>query len=100
MIRFMKIVCAVVVIIALSGCATFNSLNADVALSQRIFIYSGTRLDWAAIEQNAVAIRKFNAIPPRYPLIDCRLALVWIVCFCRWRSVLRFFTDERFHPWC
>jgi len=36
---------------ALSGCATFKSLDvaAHLPLYERILIYSGTRLDWAAI---------------------------------------------------
>ncbi len=55
---------------ALSGCATFKSLDADVPLVQHIFIYSGTRLDWAALANNKVAIREFYATPPSYPLVD------------------------------
>jgi uncharacterized protein YceK len=46
------------------------SLDAEVPLAQRIFIYSGTRLDWAAFENNAVALRKFNTAPPSLPLVD------------------------------
>ncbi len=57
-------------IIGLSGCATFKSLNADVPLYERDFIYSGTRLDWAALENDNVTIRKFNTEPPSYPLVD------------------------------
>jgi hypothetical protein len=38
----------------LSGCATFKSLGvaAHLPLYERILIYSGTRLDWAAIAKN------------------------------------------------
>ncbi|OAI12216.1 hypothetical protein A1359_13885 [Methylomonas lenta] len=61
-------------IIGLTSCATFKSLNADVPLVQRIFIYSGTRLDWAALKTNDVAIRKFNTAPPGYPLVDLPLS--------------------------
>ncbi|QPK62905.1 YceK/YidQ family lipoprotein [Methylomonas sp. LL1] len=68
--KFKKIVYGAIPIIGLSGCATFRSLNADVPLYERIFVYSGTRLDWAAIENNDVAIRKFNTDPPSYPLVD------------------------------
>ncbi len=67
---FKKFVFGATCIIGLSGCATFKSLDADVPLAQRIFIYSGTRLDWAALENNAVAIRKFNTAPPSMPLVD------------------------------
>lgn len=66
----MKIVCGVYCCIELSGCATFKSLDAEVPLAQRIFIYSGSRLDWAALENNDVAIRKFNTAAPSWPLVD------------------------------
>ena len=70
MTAFKKILYVAICIIAQSGCATFKSLDADVLLAQRIFIYSGTRLDWAALENNDVAIRKFNTVPPSLPLVD------------------------------
>ncbi len=47
---FKNIVFGATCIITQSGCATFKSLDADVPLAQRVFIYSGTRLDWAALE--------------------------------------------------
>ncbi|WP_165917804.1 MULTISPECIES: YceK/YidQ family lipoprotein [Methylomonas] len=33
-------------------------------------MYSGTRLDWAALENDNVTIRKFKVEPPSYPLVD------------------------------
>ena len=56
----------------LSGCATFKSINvaAHLPLYERILIYSGTRLDWAAITKNDAAISKLKATPPSYPLVD------------------------------
>jgi uncharacterized protein YceK len=69
-INIKKILCLTVCICSLTGCGTFKSLNADIPLFQRVFVYSGTRLDWAALEQNEVAIRKFNTSPPSYPLVD------------------------------
>ena len=57
-------------IIGLSGCATFTSLNAEVPLYERVFVYSGTRLNWAALENDNATIRKFKAEPPSYPLVD------------------------------
>ncbi|MGZ8918898.1 MAG: YceK/YidQ family lipoprotein [Methylobacter sp.] len=39
-----------------------------------MFIYSGTRLDWAALVKNDVALRKFKAEPPCYPLVDLPLS--------------------------
>jgi uncharacterized protein YceK len=61
-------------IIGLSGCATFKSLDAHPPLYQSIFIYSGTRLDWAAITKNDVALRKAKVTPPRYSFIDLPLS--------------------------
>ena len=59
----------------LSGCATFKSLDvaAHLPLYERIFIYSGTRLDWAAIAKNDAALSKLKATPPCYPLVDLPL---------------------------
>ena len=57
-------------VMALSGCATFKALDADIPLFQRPFIYCGTRLDWAALTKNDVAVRKFKVEPPSYPLVD------------------------------
>jgi len=58
----------------MSGCATFKTLDVHLPLDQRMFIYSGTRLDWAALAKNDVALRKFKIAPPRYPLIDLPLS--------------------------
>jgi len=54
----------------LFGCATFKTLDTHFPLYERIFIYSGTQLDWAAITKNDAAISKLKATPPCYPLID------------------------------
>lgn len=54
----------------LTGCATFKSLDAEVPLFERTFLYSGTQLDWAAIEHDDATIRKLKAVPPDYPLVD------------------------------
>ena len=73
---FKQVLYGAVCIIGLSGCATFKSLDAHVPLDQRIFIYCGTRLDWAALEKNNAAIRKFKVDAPRYPLVDLPLSFV------------------------
>ena len=65
-----KVILGAVCIIGLSGCATFKSLNAEVPLYERVFVYSGTRLNWAALENDEVTIRKFKAEAPSYPLVD------------------------------
>ena len=74
MITFKQIVCGGIYIIGLSGCATFKTLDAHLPLDQRLFIYSGTRLDWAALAKNDVALRKFKVAPPHYPLVDLPLS--------------------------
>ena len=60
----------------LSGCGTFKSLDvaAHLPLYERIFIYSGTRLDWAAIAKNDAALSKLKAAPPCYPIVDLPLS--------------------------
>ncbi len=67
---FKKVLYGAICIIGLSGCATFKSLNAEVPLYERVFVYSGTRLDWVALENDEVTIRKFRTEPPNYPLVD------------------------------
>jgi uncharacterized protein YceK len=61
---------ACIFVCGLSGCATFKSLNAEVPLFERIYLYSGTRLDWATLEDDEISIRKFNTAAPSYPLVD------------------------------
>ncbi|WP_409521146.1 YceK/YidQ family lipoprotein [Methylomonas sp. MO1] len=70
MLTFKKVLYGAICIIGLSGCATFKSLNAEVPLYERVFVYSGTRLNWAALENDDVTIRKFKVEPPSYPLVD------------------------------
>lgn len=74
MITFKQIVGGGICIIGLSGCATFKTLDTDLPLAQRMFIYSGTRLDWATLAKNQVALRKFKVAPPSYPLVDLPLS--------------------------
>ncbi len=71
---FKKFVIGSVCIIILSGCATFKTLDTDLPLNQRMFIYSGTRLDWSAITENHVALKKMKITPPQYPLLDLPLS--------------------------
>ena len=74
MIIFKKVLFSAFCIIGLSGCATFKSLNAEEPLYERVFVYSGTRLDWAALENDNATIRKFKAEPPSHPLVDLPLS--------------------------
>ena len=71
---FKQLVYVGIFIVGLSGCATFKTLDADFPLDERLFIYSGTRLDWAALAENDAALRKFKIAPPRYPLVDLPLS--------------------------
>ncbi|WNB76757.1 YceK/YidQ family lipoprotein [Methylomonas koyamae] len=70
-----KIVSVYSVVLGLSGCATFKSLDAEAPLFERIFIYSGTRLDWAALKNDEITIRKFHTDPPDCPAVDLPFSL-------------------------
>jgi uncharacterized protein YceK len=67
---FTKLACCYVCIIALAGCATFKTLDTDLPLNQRMFVYSGTRLDWAAVTKNDAALKRMKVKPPPYPVVD------------------------------
>ncbi len=54
----------------LSGCATFTTLDTDLPLNERMFVYSGTRLDWATLTNNQAGLKRIKVEPPRYPLVD------------------------------
>jgi uncharacterized protein YceK len=69
-----KILSGIACIIALSGCATFTTLDTDLPLNERLFVYSGTRLDWAALTTNQAALKRIKVEPPRYPLADLPLS--------------------------
>jgi uncharacterized protein YceK len=65
-----KILSEFACITVLSGCATFTTLDTDLPLNERLFVYSGTRLDWAALTNNQAALKRIKVGPPRYPLVD------------------------------
>lgn len=67
---FKKLIVSTICITTLTGCATFKTLDADLPLNQRTFVYSGTRLDWSAITENKPALSKMRVEPPRFPLVD------------------------------
>jgi len=64
---------AVLSLSLLSGCATYRTISAAEQGSPKVF--SGTRLDVNAILGDEVALRKFKADPPRYPLVDLPLSI-------------------------
>ena len=51
-----------------SGCSTFNTLENAQMNSPKL--YTGTRLNFHAINGNKIAMRKFNTEQPKYPLLD------------------------------
>lgn len=67
-------ICGGICLMGLSGCATFKTLDTDLPLNERLFVYSGTRLDWAAVTDNEIALKKYKIEPPGYPLIDLPLS--------------------------
>jgi uncharacterized protein YceK len=73
-VRVIQFLAGYVCIIGLSGCATFKTLDTDLPLNERMFFYSGTRLDWAATTNNQAALKKIKVEPPRYSLVDLPLS--------------------------
>jgi uncharacterized protein YceK len=71
---FSKMMTGSICMLALSGCATFKTLDTDLPLNQRMFVYSGTRLDWSAISSNQAALKKIKVTPPPYPRVDLPLS--------------------------
>ena len=70
----LSIVCAA---LALSGCATFSSVNG--ARSTGEVLYSGVRLDLAAINHDSdhlYALSLRGVYPPAYPEVDLPFSLV------------------------
>jgi len=56
------------------GCATVTSI--DSAEHDTPLVYSGTRLDLAAIADDESGLRKFKTLPPAYPWLDLPFSLV------------------------
>jgi len=59
---------ALLLALALPGCASVTTLNA--AKPGAPIIYSGTRLDWYALHDGCCPIDRFGAEPPAYPAVD------------------------------
>jgi len=57
-----------------SGCATVTSI--DSAEHGTPLVYSGTRLDLAAIADDESDLRKFKTSPPGYPWLDLPFSMV------------------------
>ena len=71
--RSVSIVPVVVLLLSSTGCATYRTISTAEQGSPKVF--SGTRLDVSAIRGDEVALRKFRAAPPRYPLVDLPLSI-------------------------
>ncbi len=63
--RFKCLSLAIALLLALPGCATYNTISEAKPGSPKI--YSGTRLDLNAIQGNEHAQLKFKTIPPKNP---------------------------------
>ena len=59
-----------IVVLPLSGCATYKTVSAAKYGSSSPRIYSGTRLDIHAISDNRYELKKYGVAPPKYPLLD------------------------------
>lgn len=62
-----KLLCACLVLV-LSGCASVSTLNAGK--SGAPIVYSGTRLDWYAIQGGCCPTERFGVEAPAYPGFD------------------------------
>lgn len=55
-------------VLSCSGCGTINMLNSDKA--DPPLVYSGTRLDWYALQGGCCPEDRFGAQAPAYPAAD------------------------------
>ena len=63
-----KSLLALWVLIQIGGCASVRTL--DAAKPGAPIVYSGTRLDWYALQGGCCAQDRFGAQAPRYPGLD------------------------------
>jgi len=54
--------------LSFSGCATYKTIDNAKPYSPKFF--SGTRLNLHAINENNIALKKFDVRPPEYPWLD------------------------------
>lgn len=59
---------ALLLALALPGCASVTTLNA--AKPGAPIIYSGTRLDWYALHDGCCPMDRFGTEPPAHPAVD------------------------------
>jgi uncharacterized protein YceK len=70
----MKIFLMLLIAMMSTGCATYKTISAVQPGSPKVF--SGARLDAAAITRDGYELRKFSTAPPPYPLVDLPFSLV------------------------
>lgn len=63
-----KALLALWVLMQIGGCASVRTL--DAAKPGAPIVYSGTRLDWYALQSGCCAQDRFGAQAPRYPGLD------------------------------
>jgi len=71
MLKLFQLFRATLILIPLSlltACATIETIDHASADSPKVF--SGTRMNIHAIQNNKTALMKYNVEPPRYPLLD------------------------------
>ena len=69
-----KALLALWVLIQIGGCASVRTL--DAAKPGAPIVYSGTRLDWYALQGGCCAQDRFGAQAPRYPGLDLPASVV------------------------
>ena len=60
--------------LALSGCATYSTISNAGPNTPKVF--SGTRLNAAALSGDDYELRRFRVSPPPYPLLDLPFSFV------------------------
>lgn len=63
-----KVLLALLLLMQIGGCASVRTL--DAAKPGAPIVYSGTRLDWYALQGGCCAQDRFGAQAPRYPGLD------------------------------
>jgi uncharacterized protein YceK len=63
----------ILMVMTSTGCATYRTISEVQPGSPKVF--SGARLDAAAITRDEYELRKFRAAPPPYPLVDLPFSL-------------------------
>lgn len=61
--------------LTLPACATFDTIS-NAKPGTPVF-FSGTRLDLNTLQQDEIALEKFNVSAPEYPLLDLPASLVF-----------------------